>query len=58
MFVYWPAYFPLMFGVQYLNYHHTLASYQEGGASDAHYDNSKFKFCHTLAQATSLSTVY
>ena len=25
-----------MFGVQYLNYHLIPASYQEGGASDAH----------------------
>ena len=25
-----------MFGVQYLNYHRILASYQEDGASDSH----------------------
>ena len=35
-FVSWPTFFPLMFGVQYLNYHHIPASYQEGGASDSH----------------------
>ena len=32
----WPTRFPLMFGVQYLNYHQIPASYREGGASDFH----------------------
>ena len=36
MIVSWPTFFPLMFGVQYLNYHQVPASYQEGGASDSH----------------------
>ena len=32
----WPTFFPLMFGVQYLNYYQITASYQEGEASDSH----------------------
>ena len=31
-----PTFFPLMFGVQYLNYQQTQASYKGGGATDSH----------------------
>ena len=56
MTVSWRTFFPLMFGVQYLNLYQTQASYQGGGASDSHSVPLRLIESHALTVVQYLNT--